>query len=61
VHAKDLFVYDSSDGEAVETLGKGLPQFDTVPPFTFVVEAVYSVYGGAFMVASEDEEVFLGT
>ena len=57
MHGEDLLVNDGSNGQAVETIGKSLPQLDVVPSFAFVVEAVDSVDGGAFVVSSQDEEV----
>lgn len=55
---KDLLVNDSGDRQAVEAIGKGLPELDVIPAFAFVVKAVNSVDAGAFVVASEDKEVF---
>lgn len=58
VHCENLFVDDSGDGKAVETVGKGLPQLDVVPALAFVVETVDAVNGCTFVVATQDEEVF---
>lgn len=38
VTAEDLLVHDGGDGQAVETVGKRLPQFDVEPAFTCVKE-----------------------
>ena len=57
VHAQNLLINDSGDGEAVETVSKGLPQLDVVPSLAFVIEAINSVDRGALVVASEEEEV----
>merc|ERR1719229_400622 len=57
VHAEDFFVHDGSDGECVETVGEGLPQFYAVSTFTLIVKAVDSVNGRAFVVAPEQEEI----
>lgn len=38
MHCKNLLVDDSSDWQAVETVCKGLPQFDIVPAFTYFVD-----------------------
>ena len=38
--AEDLIIDDGGDGEAIETVGKCLPQFDRKPPLAFVVETV---------------------
>lgn len=58
MHCENLFVDDSGDGKAVETVGKGLPQLDVVPALAFVVETVDAVNGCTFVVTTQDEEVF---
>ena len=40
--AEDLLVDDGSDGEAVEAVGKDLPELDVEAPLALVVEAIYS-------------------
>ena len=57
VHAENLFVDDSSDRHAVEALRKSAPQRDGVPPLALVVEPIYSVDGGALVVAPKQKEV----
>lgn len=57
MHAKDLFINNSSYGQAVETVSEGLPKLDVVSSLALVVEAVYSVDTGALVVASQQEEV----
>jgi len=57
VHAQDLFVNEGSDGEAVEAVSEGFPEFDVVPALALVVETIDTVDGGALVVASEQEEV----
>lgn len=58
MHGEDLLVDDGSNGQAVETVRKRLPQLDVVPALAFVVEAIDAVDGGALVVATQDEEVF---
>ncbi len=58
MHGKDLLIDDGGNGQAVEAVGKCLPQLDVVSSFALVVEAVNAVDGGALVVATEDEEVF---
>lgn len=58
MHCENLFVNDGCDRQAVETIRKGLPQFDIVSSLALIVEAVDTVYGGAFVVAAQDEEIF---
>jgi hypothetical protein len=57
VHGENLLVDDSGDGETVKAVCKGFPQLDVVPPFAFIVESVYTIDGGAFMVPAQDEKV----
>ena len=58
MHCKDFLVDDGSDWQAVEAISEGLPQLDIVPSLALVVETVYAVDGGAFVVAAENEEIF---
>jgi hypothetical protein len=58
MHGEDLLVDDSSDGKAVEAIGKSLPQLDVVATLALVVKAIDTVDRGALVVTSEDEEVF---
>jgi len=57
VHAQDFLVNEGSNGEAVETVSEGFPEFDVVSSLALVVEAVNTVDGGALVVSSEEEEV----
>jgi len=57
VHGEDFLVNDSGNRQAVEAVRKCLPQLDIVSPLALVVEPVDAVDRGAFMVATEDEEV----
>jgi len=58
VHCENLLVNDCCDRQAVEAISERLPQLDVVPSLAFVVEAIDTVDGGAFVVAAQDEEVF---
>ncbi len=58
MHGEDLLIDDGSNGQAVEAVGKCLPELDIVSTFAFVVESIDAVDGCAFMVSSEDEEIF---
>ena len=57
VHGENLLVNDGSNGQAVEAVGEGLPQLDVVSSLALVIETIDTVDGGAFVVATEDEEV----
>jgi hypothetical protein len=43
VHSEYLLVNDSCDGQAVEAICEGFPQFDIVPPLALIVEAIDAV------------------
>jgi len=58
VHAEDLLVDQCGDGQVVEQVGEQFPEFDVVPAFALVLEALDAVDGGALVVAAEGEEVF---
>jgi len=58
VHCEDLLIDDCRDRQAVEAISERLPQLDVVPSLALVVEAVDPVDGGAFVIATQDEEVF---
>ena len=57
MHGKDLFVNNSCDRQAIETISECLPEFDVIPPFALVVEPVDPVDGGTFMIATKNEEI----
>lgn len=57
MHGEDLLVDDGGNWEAVEAVGKGLPELDVVSSLALVVEAVDTVDGSALVVAAEHEEV----
>jgi hypothetical protein len=58
VHCEDLLVDDCCNRQAVEAISKRLPQLDIVPSLALIVEAIDTVDGGAFVIATQDEEVF---
>ena len=57
MHGEDLLVNNGGNGQAVEAVGKSLPQLDVVSPFALVVESVDTVDGGALVVATQNEKV----
>lgn len=58
MHREDLLVDDRCDGQTIEAIRKGLPQFDVVSSFAFVIKAVNSIYRGTLVIPAENEEVF---
>ena len=57
MHCEDLLIDDSCDGQAIKAVGECLPQLDVIASLTLVVEAVYTIDRGAFMIATENEKV----
>ena len=55
---KYLIVYKSRHWKAVETLDELFPKFQRIPPFTFIIESIYSVDGTTFMITSEKKKIF---
>jgi hypothetical protein len=58
VHGEDLLVDNGGNRQAVEAIGKSLPELDVVSALALIVEPVDTVDRGAFVVAAENEEVF---
>jgi hypothetical protein len=58
VHAKDLFINNCSTREAVEAVGKSLPELDSEASFALVVKAINPIDGGTLVVSAQDEEIF---
>lgn len=58
MHAKDLFVHDGRNWQAVEAVGEGLPELDAVSALAFVVESVYPIDVCTFVVSAQHKEVF---
>lgn len=58
MHCEDFFVDDSSDRQAIEAVGKCLPEFDVVSSLALVVEAVNAIDRCTLVIAAKDEEVF---
>lgn len=58
MHGENLLVNNGGNRQAVEAVGKRLPEFNVVATLALVVETIDTVDGSAFMVASQDEEVF---
>nr|POE77548.1 hypothetical protein CFP56_09195 [Quercus suber] len=57
VHRENLLVDDGRNGQAVEAIGKGLPQLDVVTSLALVVKTVDTVDRSTFMIAAENEEI----
>lgn len=57
MHGKDLLIYDCCNWQAVEAIGKGLPQFNVVPPLTLVIEAVNAIDRRTLVIPAKDEKI----
>ena len=58
MHCEDLLVDDCCNGQAIEAVRECLPELDVVSSLALIVEPIDAVNGRAFVVATEDEEVF---
>lgn len=58
MHGEDLLIDDGRNRQTVEAVGERLPQLDVIPPLALVVEPVDPVDRRAFVVPTQDEEVF---
>lgn len=58
MHCKDLFVNDGCNWQAIEAIRKGLPEFDVVATFAFIVESIDPVNAGTLVVSTKNEKVF---
>ena len=57
MHCENLLVNDRCYRQAVEAVRECLPQLNIVSSLTLVVESVYAIDRGAFVVATQDEEI----
>ena len=57
VHREDLLVNDGSNWQAIEAVGKGLPQFYVISPLALIIKAVDTVDRSALMVSPKNEKV----
>ena len=55
--AKYFFVDNGSHRQAIEAIGKSLPQFDIVPSLAFIIETINTVNAGTFVVSSQEKEI----
>ena len=56
MHTEDLLIDNGSNGQAVEAIREGLPQFDVVASLALIIKAVCSVDCLAFVVSPEQME-----
>lgn len=52
MHTEDFFINNGCNGQAVKAISECLPQFNVVSSLAFIIETVYTVDGGALVVAS---------
>ena len=58
MHAKNFFINQSCNWEAVETICENFPKLDAVATLALIVKSINAIDGGTFMVSSQKEEVF---
>ena len=58
MHRENLLVNYGSNGQAIEAVGKCLPELDVVSSLALIIEAVDTVDRGALMITTKNEEVF---
>lgn len=49
--------YDGCDGEAVEDVDEGSPDFNVTSSFAFVIESVHSGHICTFVIPAQEEKV----
>lgn len=57
MHSEDFLVNYGCNWQAIEAVGERLPQFDVIPPLTFIVESVDTVDRGTLMIPPKDKKV----
>lgn len=57
MHSEDLLINNRGDRQTIETVRECLPQLDIVASLAFIIEAVYTVDRGAFVITTENKEV----
>jgi hypothetical protein len=58
MHSEDFLIDDGSNWQAIEAIRKSLPKLDIIPTFALVVETINTIDRSAFVVTSENEEIF---
>jgi hypothetical protein len=57
MHAKNLLIDESCNGEAIEAVSESLPKLDVIAALALIIESINTINGGALMVSTEEEEV----
>lgn len=55
--AENLLVNNCRNGQTIEAVRKGFPQFNVVPALAFVVEAINAIYACTLMITAQQEEI----
>lgn len=55
--AEYFLINNRSNGQAVETVGERLPEFNIVSAFAFIVESVYPIDTGALVITTQQEKI----
>ena len=57
MHAEDLLVDESSNGQTIEDITENSPESDWVSTFALIIEAIDTVDLSTFVVAAQQEKV----
>lgn len=57
VTTENLFIDNGGDRQTIEAIGKGFPQFDVEAPLALIIKTVYSINGGALVIAPQQKEI----
>ncbi len=57
MHGEDFLVNNSCNWQAIEAIGKSLPQLNVIPPLALVVESIDPIDRGTLMIPTKDEKV----
>ena len=58
MHTDNFIINDGTAGQTIECIAELLPHFDGKSSTTFIVKAIDSINAGAFVIASEQKEIF---
>ena len=58
MHTQYFVVNHGCNGQAIEYILEFFPQLYAISPFALIIEAVNSINGPCFMIATKHEEVF---
>lgn len=57
MHAQNLLVNDGSNWQTIETIRKGLPQFNIISSLALLVETINAIDACALVITTQNKEV----